>query len=141
LKVLVDTCIWSLALRRRGPKTAVSSTDQTNIAELGNLIKDVRVQLIGPIRQEILSGIKSNKQFGILRAYLRSFPDYYIQREDYEQAADFFNTCRNRGISGSNTDFLICAIAFNNNWPIFTVDEDFSHFSKVVPVRIYKQKE
>lgn len=139
--MLVDTCVWSLALRRRRTRTAVSSADQTIIAELGNLIKDVRVQLIGPIRQEILSGIKSNRQIEILRTYLRSFPDYYIQREDYEQAAGFFNICRNRGISGSNTDFLICAIAFNNNWPIFTVDEDFSHFGRVVPVRIYKQRE
>lgn len=46
MKVLVDTCVWSLALRRRKQKT----TDEPHVLELQELIKELRVQMIGPIR-------------------------------------------------------------------------------------------
>ena len=67
MKVLVDTSVWSLALRRPGVQK------QPIISELEYLIKEVRVQLIGPIRQELLSGIKSKKQFDQLKNYLKAF--------------------------------------------------------------------
>jgi predicted nucleic acid-binding protein len=134
LKVIVDTSIWSLALRRgKSPDTSI-------IAELESLISDFRVQLVGPIRQELLSGIKSDTQFNKLKQYLSSFPDYQIQTDDFVLAAQFFNQCRKKGIQGSNTDYLICAIAANNNWQIYTSDQDFSHFQKVIPIKLYKLK-
>ena len=55
MKVIIDTCIWSLALRKNEPQ------NNTYITELKELIKEVRVQLLGSIRQELLSGIKSKK--------------------------------------------------------------------------------
>jgi predicted nucleic acid-binding protein len=132
LKVLVDTSIWSLALRRG------KSPDISVLTELESLISDFRLQLVGPIRQELLSGIKSDTQFNKLKQYLSSFPDYQIQTEDFVLAAHFFNQCRKKGIQGSNTDFLICAIAVNKNWQIYTSDQDFSHFKKVIPIKLHK---
>ena len=134
MKVIVDTSIWSLALRRG------KQPDKSIIVELESLISDYRVQLIGPIRQELLSGIKYAEQFDELKQYLSSFPDYQIQTEDFVLAAKFFNQCRKKGIQGSNTDFLICAIAVNNNWQIYTSDQDFSHFKKILPIKLYKSK-
>ena len=123
-----------MAFRRK------NAQDNIIVVELGNLIKEVRVQLIGPIRQELLSGIKSTNQFETLRNYLGAFPDYIIRSNDFEKAAEIFNSCRNKGIQGSNTDFLICAISYNNNWPIFTIDKDFSLFQKIVPIKLYKPR-
>ena len=60
MKVLVDTSIWSLALRRHG---AISQEDQALVNGLSELINEVRVALIGPIRQELLSGISNQTQF------------------------------------------------------------------------------
>ena len=134
MKVLIDTCIWSLALRRQRPK------DNSIINEFETLIRDFRVQLIGPIRQEILSGIKSEIQFKKLRNHLRSFPDYPIQTNDFELAAQYFNQCRSNGIQGSNTDFIISAIAVNNNWQVFTTDKDFHRFQQIIPVQLYFSK-
>ena len=134
MKVIVDTSIWSLALRRG------KSQDTSILIELESLISDFRVQLIGPIRQELLSGIKSDEQFNSLKRYLSSFPDYQIQSEDFVLAAQFFNQCRSKGIQGSNTDFLICAIAVNNNWQIYTSDQDFTHFQKIIPIQLYKYR-
>ena len=93
--------------------------------------------MIGAIRQELLSGIKDHAQFDRLREHLRAFPDLPLTGEDYEEAAAFFNTCRERGIQGSNTDFLICAVAVRNGFSILTNDEDFKRFSRVLPVLLH----
>ena len=93
--------------------------------------------MIGAIRQELLSGIKERLHFDRLRENLRAFPDSEVTSADYEDAASFFNRCRAKGIQGSNTDFLICAIAVRNEFPIFTTDEDFFHFAKVLPIVLY----
>ena len=132
MKVLVDTVIWSLALRRR--KRPESSA---LVEEFAALVEDQRAAIIGPIRQELLSGIKESSQYESLRDHLRAFPDAEITSADYEEAAAFFNRCRNKGIQGSNTDFLICAVAVRNDFAIFTADEDFTRFAKILPVTLH----
>ena len=131
MKVLVDTSVWSLALRR-GDDTQVPCVE-----ELRGLIRDHRVQMIGPIRQEILSGIRSESQFKILEGHLDSFVDLPILTEDYVEAARYFNHCRSKGLQGSNTDFIICAISVRNELPIYTIDKDFDLFAKHIPIRFH----
>jgi predicted nucleic acid-binding protein len=70
VKVLVDTSVWSLALRRRSP-----DREGSIVRELGRLIADFEVAMIGPIRQELLSGIREEGQYLALREKLRAFPD------------------------------------------------------------------
>jgi predicted nucleic acid-binding protein len=132
VEVLVDTTIWSVVLRR--PKGRISDIEQSLTALLGDLIRDNRARLIGPIRQELLSGIRELAQYEHLRGYLRAFPDEPIATADYEQAARCSNQCRSRGIAGSAVDFLICAIALNRKWQIFTTDADFKIYSKAIPI-------
>ncbi|MFH1289282.1 MAG: hypothetical protein ABIH88_01005 [Patescibacteria group bacterium] len=85
MKVLVDTCIWSLALRRdKQPDSNIE------VVEFQELIEEVRVQLIGPIRQEILSGVKRKQQFSKLKKILSTFPDLPLASEDFELAAEYF---------------------------------------------------
>ena len=93
--------------------------------------------MIGPIRQELLSGIKERAQFDRLREHLRAFPDMPVTTADYEESAAFFNQCRNRGIQGSNTDFLICAVAVRNGLSIFSTDGDFANFADVLPISLH----
>jgi len=132
VKVLVDTPIWSFALRRKHrPENASIQM------ELASLIADGRVAMIGAIRQELLSGIREHAHFERLRDHLRAFSDIEIRSNDYEEAASFCNLCRGKGIQGSNTDFLICSVAARNEFPIFTKDADFMHFAKVLPITLY----
>ena len=131
MKVLVDTCVWSLALRRR----KVGKNDPY-LFELTELIKEVRVQLIGPIRQEILSGIPDQKQFDKLKKYLSAFQDLQLNTEVYEKAAHFFNNARSKGVQGSNTDFLICAVSNIHKMPILTFDKDFEKFQKHIEIEL-----
>jgi len=133
VNVLVDTAVWSLALRHKS-----HPGNEPVRSELASLIQDRRVAMIGPIRQEILCGIKEPAHFDRLRDQLRAFPDLAIESEDYEEAASFYNRCRQKGIQGSNTDFLICAVAARNNFSIFTTDEDFTHFAQILPVVLHE---
>ena len=131
MNVLVDTCIWSLALRRK------NKSDNPLVVELKELIKEFRVQIIGPIRQEILSGIRLQDQFEQIRKHLRSFKDLEIASSEHERAAEFFNTTRKKGVQGANTDFLICAVAERYNLTIFTNDDDFDLFQKHLPIKLH----
>ncbi len=101
MKVLVDTSVWSLALRRRG------RPNDPAVGELRSLIDEGRVALIGPIRQELLSGIRTSEAFERLRDHLQPFSD--------EQRAT----------------------AERRNLPILTTDADFSRFADILPIRLH----
>jgi predicted nucleic acid-binding protein len=131
MKVLVDTSVWSLALRHRG------HVGDTAVLELRSLIDEGRVAMIGPIRQELLSGIRTSESFERLRDNLRAFPDEQLEEADFERAAEHFNACRARGVQGSNTDFLICAAAERRDLPILTSDADFTRFVRILPIRLH----
>lgn len=131
MKVLVDTSVWSLSLRRGDRSIAAPAL------ELQNLISDGRAQMIGPIRQEILSGIRDEAQFAQLATHLTAFPDLPIATEDYVTAARFFNLCRQKGVQGSNTDFLICAVAVHHRLAIFTTDKDFTLYATHLPISLH----
>jgi predicted nucleic acid-binding protein len=135
MMVIADTCIWSLALRRS--RTAAGA----EALELERLIRDRRVRMLGPIRQELLSGIRDEAAFERLRAHLSAFPDLPVETGDHERAASFFNQCRGRGVQGSNTDFLICAVAARHGLAIYTVDRDFERFAAHLPVALHRPQE
>ena len=135
MSVLVDTSVWSAALRRR-------KVDEESpvVRELRELIAEGAALMIGPIRQEILSGIRQARQFESLRELLRPFPDVKLTTADYERAAESFTVCRRQGVQGSNTDFLICAVAERLQVAIFTSDGDFTHYSKLLPIELHRSR-
>ena len=129
MKILVDTSIWSIVLRRR------KKTENERILSIfKDLIKDFLVKIIGPIRQEILSGISDYKIYTTLKEHLYAFEDIPISTQDYIRAAEFYNLCRKNGIQGSHIDFLICSISVSNNLKIFTTDKDFQYYSQYLPI-------
>jgi len=133
--VLVDTPIWSLALRRRDAD--LNPREQRLTTALRELIQDGRAQLVGPVRQELLSGLREESSFRKLRDQLRAFEQVPLDVADYEEAARLNNQCRARGIAGSAIDFLICATALRRNWQIFTTDRDFPRYAAVLPLKLY----
>ncbi len=136
MKVLVDTSVWSVALRR--PKNSGLAADQHHtVKALADLVRDGRAVLMGAIRQELLSGIKTPGQFEVLRDSLTAFDDLILPMPVYESAAQAFNTCRANGVQGSNTDFLICAAATHHQLPIFTLDHGFLLYQRWLPIDLY----
>jgi predicted nucleic acid-binding protein len=131
MNVIIDTSVWSLALRRQ--RTSPSAETR----ELAELVREGRAAMLGPVRQELLSGVRVEQQFETLRDHLRAFPDVLLVGEDYEEAAAFFNKCRAKGIQGSNTDYLICAAAARRGFAILTTDTDFAHFARLLPIELH----
>jgi len=136
MKVLIDTSVWSQALRRQNA-TAGSLPESRAVNLLKELIHDGRVALLGPVRQELLSGVKTKVQFEKLQEILRVFPDESLSTADYELAAQSFNNCRQAGVQGSNTDFLICAVSINRQWPLLSLDKVFELYQKHLPLKLY----
>ena len=133
MKVIVDTPIWSLAFRRKN-----FSEENITINNLIVLMRNAQIEIIGPIRQEVLSGISDKNKFYEIKNKMSVFMDYAVQTSDYEFAAECSNECRMNGIQGSHTDFLICAVAIKNHWEIFTEDKDFFEYKKYLPIKIYE---
>ena len=132
MKVLVDTPIWSYALRTR------NNEYQNEIDQLESLIRDQRALIIGPIRQEILSGYSDLRKFRKLKEKLSFFENTPIQDIDYEFAAELCNQCRKNGVQGSHIDFLISAVAKRIDVPIFTTDKDFLRYQKVISIKLFE---
>jgi predicted nucleic acid-binding protein len=131
LRILPDTPIWSAAFRR-GEDVAGSYRQ-----EMLRLVNQGTVEIIGPIRQEILSGIRERQKYELIRDRLRTFPDLEIVTGDYEEAASYYNLCRSLGIQGSFTDFVICAVSVRHQLTIFTDDRDFLGYKEILPIRLY----
>ncbi|MEM1366896.1 MAG: PIN domain-containing protein [Cyanobacteria bacterium P01_H01_bin.15] len=123
--VLVDTCIWSIALR------GSSATQASIVNQLIQLIDENQVKIIGAIRQELLSGYIDKIKYEKLRNKLQYFPNEPILDADYKAAAQYSNFCRSKGVQGSNTDFLICAVATRAEFKIYTTDKDFNYYANI----------
>src|ERR1700744_2825470 len=110
MKIIVDTCVWSLSLRRRD-QTRMSADEQRLLAELKEAIQNRRAAIIGPIRQEVLSGIRDKANFAKTQALLHPFRNEEITEDDYVEAARLYNVCRDHGVECGTVDILICAVA------------------------------
>jgi predicted nucleic acid-binding protein len=128
--ILVDTSVWSLAFRRSQLPAGLA------VAALEEVIRQGQAVMVGPIRQELLSGVRGAAQFRRLAEALEAFPDETLVPEDYVEAARCFNRCRAKGVQGSNTDFLLCAIALRRDYAILTTDLDFRHYGKVLRMKL-----
>lgn len=127
MSVLVDTNVWSKALRLKSKESG----------PFLKLLESDQVVIIGPIRQEILSGIKDLKMFNRLKKHLAAFPDLPLLSYHFEVAAEYFNKSRSRGIQGSHIDFLICAVSIDYNCEIYTLDKDFTLFADFLPIKLH----
>lgn len=135
MRALVDTTIWSLALRRRS--RSLSSRERKLVAEWRRLVVEGLATIVGPIRQEILSGVRQREDFDRLRMHLAGFDCLAVELDDYDQAASFYNTLRANGVAGSAVDLLICAIGHRCDLPVFTTDADFRRYARHLPLRLH----
>ena len=93
--VLVDSDVWSEAFRKGRRKSRA-------VFLLLEFVENDEVEMIGPVRQEALSGIKEERELEEIRGILRAFPSRLLEDSIFELAASFCNVCRSNGIQGSN---------------------------------------
>jgi len=135
MNVLIDTSVWSLALRRRSEQ--LNAGERRLVDEWKSLIREGRARLIGIVRQEVLSGIHNDRDFERVRERLSPFDDIAAETHDYEDAARLFNRCRVKGVTGAPIDLLICAIARRCDLAVFTTDRDFERYRQLLGVDLH----
>lgn len=131
MKYLVDTSVWSLALRRnREKKNPIVETLQ-NILEGG-----ASIFMIGIIYQEVLQGIRHEDQFKKIRNTLKILPVIDVHQNDHEEAARLFGKCRSKGIQTATIDCLIATAAIHNDCALLTTDRDFERIADLSPLKL-----
>jgi len=133
MTILVDTPVWSLVYRRKRATTS----EQTIVNELRSCIEKDHAVMIGPVRQEVLSGMTDLNHMELLRTTLRAYEDLPLVVNDFERAAVMYSQCRAAGVQGSHTDFLICAASRRYDAPIFTTDRDFTHYAQHLGITLH----
>lgn len=131
MKYIVDTSVWSMALRREHHKETIE------VRKLKVLLNEgERVFLLGIILQEILQGIKRQDQFKQIKETLSFLPMIEAGREDYIYAAELYNKCRSKGVQASAIDFLIASVSIRNECLLLATDRDFLHISKHTELKL-----
>lgn len=129
MSVLVDTSVWSVALRRDQPPPG------REIEALRAAIERGDVCLLGVILQEVLQGFPSLDRTRRLVERLSSFPLLSLHRGDYVYAGEIRNRCRAKGLAISTIDAQIAAAAINHRCALLTLDRDFTGVARHFPLR------
>lgn len=131
MNVLVDTSVWSLALRRDVPP---------NIRETQILARCLERQDVlfstGIIVQELLQGFRGPKQRERLIEHFSSLPLIVPDLSDHIDAATLQTTCRRKGIQIGTIDALLAQLAIGHDLEFLTTDRDFILMARHVPLRV-----
>ena len=131
MNVLVDTSVWSLALRRDSPP----DIKETRILERCIERKDALFST-GIIVQELLQGFRGPKQHDRLIDHLGGLPLIVPELIDHIEAASLQITCRRKGIQIGTIDALLAQLAISYDLELLTTDHDFTMIARYAPLRI-----
>jgi predicted nucleic acid-binding protein len=132
MRILVDTSIWSLSLRRPSGVVNEEAILLKTIIEQGE-----DIHLLGIILQEVLQGIRNSKDFLALKEYFKAFPLIDLSREDYVRAAELKNQLIGKGRQGSTIDVLIASAAISHHCHLFTPDKHFTHIAEHSELKLF----
>ena len=134
--ILFDTSVLSRVFRRRRPG-AEEQRLRGVFEEL--MASSVPLGLPGIVLQEVLSGIRSDRQFSDLRPkLLASFAVVTEGVPEHVEAAQVKNTCLSKGLNVCGVDCLIAACAITGNHELFAVDQDFDAIALHAPLRLFR---
>lgn len=131
---VIDTSVWSRALRRRRS----SDSESAEAALIRRLVlEDEPIGLPGIVLQELLSGVRTKKEFERLRKVLDPFSVLLATEDSHLLAASLFNTCKSNGLNVSPTDVLIAATAIQCGGTLITADNDFRRMAEHIDLAIH----
>lgn len=119
--IVLDTCILSLAYRRRK-----AEPEPVEVAVLRRMVAERwPLTVPGIVLQELLSGVRTAKESRALRKHMQPFPVLLADEDHHLRAAEITNACRSAGLSCSTIDALIAAQTIGAGGRLFTTDRDF----------------
>ena len=131
MKLLVDTSVWSLALRRDLPKQS------DEIAVLIRALEgEGEVYASGIILQELLQGFSGPSAADSIVERFAALPMLVPETDDYVKAASLRNQCRRKGVQVGTIDALIAQLAIRYELQLLTADKDFELMAEHVPLHL-----
>lgn len=135
MRILVDTSVWSLSLKKGAPK------DHPQVIQLRDLIlRDQEVFITGIILQETLQSFRDDVTFQRIRTYLEAFPMLILERSQAVLAANLHRRCASKGIAASTTDTQIAAMAIAYDCSMLSADKDFEYIARHTDLRLFEEK-
>ena len=132
MNFLVDTSVWSLALRR-GERRAESEVARLREA----LLARESIYTTGLILQELLQGFRGPRQREPILRRFSALPTIAPDREDHVEAAEVRNRCRRNGVQLGTIDALLAQLAIRHDLVLLSTDRDFVHAAAHVPLRLW----
>jgi len=132
MTVLVDTSVWSLALRRDQPSSSPA------VAHLTKALESDLVVTTGLIVQELLQGFLPERSQAEIRSHLGVLPAIQPTRDDHIAAADLRNTCRRAGVQLGTIDALIAQLCITHDLELLSADQDFVHAARHTRLRLWR---
>ena len=133
MSLLVDTSVWSLALRRDRP-TESPEVDAILRALAGPDI----VMTTGLILQELLQGFVPDRARAQIIERFASMPLVEPDRNDYVAGAEVRNECRRAGVQLGTVDALIAQLAIRHGHTLLTTDRDFAHAAPHIGLSLWR---
>lgn len=132
MTLLVDTSVWSLALRR-DVTAAVPEVQHLKEVLLGSEV----IVTTGLVLQELLQGFSGPKARAQILERFAALPLVQPDRDDHIGAATLRNTCRRAGVQIGTIDALLAQLCLRHDLSILTTDRDFTHAAKHCALRVW----
>lgn len=132
MTLLVDTSVWSLALRRDAPSDVPEVKALTDALAGGEIVATT-----GVILQELLQGAVRQRSRDQITERFAALEYVSPTREDHVAAAEVRNTCRRTGVQVGTVDALIAQLCIARELVLLTTDADFHHAAQHVPLRAW----
>ena len=133
MNFLVDTSVWSLALRRSEP---VAEREVSRLREA--LFARESIYTTGLILQELLQGFRGPRQRDAILHRFSALPTITPDRDDYIEAAEVRNRCRRNGVQLGTIDALLAQLAIRHELVLLSTDQDFRHAAAHVPLKVWR---
>jgi predicted nucleic acid-binding protein len=130
--LLVDTSVWSLALRR---DAAGSEPEVATLREA--LLTGRSVLTTGLVLQELLQGFHGPKARTRILQGFATLPLLHPDREDHVAAAELRNHCRRAGVQLGTIDALLAQLCLRHDATLLTTDRDFHLAATRIPLKVW----
>ena len=130
MTLLVDTSVWSLALRR---DSTVGSREVIALREA--LDGADSVVTTGLILQELLQGFSGPKAKEAILERFGALPLIQPDRQDHVAAAEVRNTCRRGGVQLGTIDALLVQLCGRYDLTLLSSDKDFANAARHIPFK------
>ena len=133
MTLLVDTSVWSLALRR----DAVEPSAHVDALKAA-LAAGESIVTTGLILQELLQGFSGPKARDQIIDRFSALPLIPPDRQDHIEAAVLRNGCRRAGIQVGTIDAILARLCIRHELTLLTTDQDFVRIAGRSPLRVWK---